>query len=307
MLELKFLMLPTMWVSAARLQWTYRLSTASSLGEDGALKWVLPHLMSILSSSGHPSGRDSSHMSTTWVIQCCRPGLKHCTSHCLKANILVSLCMWPWVCSVMAIQLIRDGPDAIIVAGNSVRQPLMKVVPRQAGDMGLLSPLSSHSFPSSLTEVGGWVWPGRKVKLAMCCWASATCHMWGRWGWPMPPCGPCHSALHGWAVRPCSQSQCSPDKLLDGVAGPWSGRWWERPSLCYPGPAFGAPYSCSMVVMELLRHNDDVVEPDHIAFPGPLDHVLPPTPATPSVQNASSQSSPAASPSAVPTGRRSHW
>ena len=91
----------------------------------------------------------------------------------------------------------------------------------------------------------------------------------------MPPCGSCHSALHGWAVRPCSQRQCSPGKVLDGVAGPWSGRWWERPSLCYPGPAFGAPYSCSMVVMELLRHNDDVVaEPNHIAFPGPLDHVL---------------------------------
>ena len=59
--------------------------------------------------------------------------------------------------------------------------------------------------------------------------------------------------------------------------------------------------------MELLRHNDDVVaEPNHIAFPGPLDHVLPPTPATPSVQNASSQSSPTTSPSVVPTGRRSH-
>ena len=62
-----------------------------------------------------------------------------------------------------------------------------------------------------------------------------------------------------------------------------------------------------MVVMELLRHNDDVVaEPNHIAFPGPLDHVLPPTPATPSVQNASSQISQAVSPSAVPTGRRFH-
>ena len=35
-----------------------------------------------------------------------------------------------YVTMSLAIQLIQDGPDAIIVAGNSVHQPLMKVVPR---------------------------------------------------------------------------------------------------------------------------------------------------------------------------------
>ena len=134
-------MLSTTWVSAARLQWTYRLSTTSCLGEDGALKWVLPPLMSTVSSSAHPSGRDSSHMSTTWVIQCCRPGLKHCTSHCLKATILMTLCMWPWACSVMAIQLIQDGPDAIIVAGN-----------RQAGKWSW--PCAAGHRPHAICEVG---------------------------------------------------------------------------------------------------------------------------------------------------------